>query len=110
MFSALVATMALAGVAAAQAPQTGQAEPRTGGRSAVADDDVGTAPVDRRYDPLEMVCKKTKPRTGSRVVRDRGDQRICMTRAQWEHVNNLAQDVMRERDRGQCGSGCGVPK
>ena len=103
-----LAALVIAGSALAQSgdPEAPVSNPA---RSSVADDDIGEAPVMRRHDPEEMVCKRNKPRTGSRVVRDRGDEKVCMTQSQWEHSAELGQEIMRERDRGICGgTGCSL--
>ena len=106
---AVAALTAAAGVALAQ-PQ-GASDPVASpvARSAVPDDDVGAAPEARRHDPLKMLCRRISPRTGTRIVRDRGDQRLCQTMAEWDRQAELAQEELRERDRGTCGSpDCGM--
>ena len=96
--------LASAGAAWAQTADAPPAPPPAR-PSAVADDNIGEAPKARRYDPTRIVCKKTKPKTGSRVVRDYGDQRICLTMAEWDRQTQAAQDLLKERDRGVCGAG-----
>lgn len=97
-----LAALALAGAAVAQPADPAPAAPA---RSGVADDDVGAAPVDRRYDPQRVVCKRSRPRTGSRVVRDPGDTRICQTMAEWDRQAELGREALAARDRGTCGAG-----
>jgi len=102
---AVLAVLAFAGHSWAQSPDA-PASPQPA-RSAVADDDLGKAPAAKRYDPTRIVCRKVKPKTGSRVVRDKGDERICLTQAEWDRHSDLAQESLKERDRGVCGFGCG---
>ena len=107
----VAAVMAMAGGALAQDDPIGAMEAVPGSqsprRSAVADDDIGTAPADARSDPDRVVCRRTKPRTGSRLVRDSGDTLICQTEAEWERAAELGREVLKERDRGLCAPSCG---
>ena len=97
-----LAALEMAGAALAQPADPETARPNG---SAVADDEVGSAAPDRRYDAQRIVCKRTRPRTGSRVVRDRGDTRICQTMAEWDRQGDLGREALAARDRGTCGSG-----
>jgi hypothetical protein len=104
-----LALLTIAGGAFAQAPDPAEPAATPATRSGIADDDVGAVAADRRYDPLRVVCKRSRPRTGSRVVRDAGDTRICQTMAEWDRQAELGQEALRQRDRGTCGPNpCGV--
>lgn len=46
-------------------------------------------------DPEEVVCRQFDV-TGSRVLK----QRVCKTRREWTHDNELAQEYMRGIERG----------
>lgn len=103
----VVAALGFAGVAWAQAPDTGAAPPPAA-PSAVADNDVGPGPDQRRYDPMRVVCKESRPETGTRIEKGKRSERICLTVAEWERREDLAREILKERDRGTCGSmGCG---
>lgn len=101
---AAAALAAAAGVALAQPASPGDPVAAPAGRSAVPDDDLGAAPEARRYDPLKILCRRIRPQTGTRIVRDRGDERLCQTMAEWDRQSELGQEALRERDRGVCGS------
>jgi hypothetical protein len=106
---AVTALTAAAGVALAQPESPADPVAAPAGRSAVPDDDIGAPPEARRYDPLKVLCRRIRPQTGTRIVRDRGDERLCQTMAEWDRQAELAQETMRERDRGVCGSpDCGA--
>ena len=103
----IITAMAFAGAATAQ--DAGTLPPKTPA-SAVADDDIGVAPVKRRFDPLRMLCRRVRPKTGTRISRAPSDERICLTAAEWERREEVARDVLETRDRGLCGQGgCSLP-
>jgi hypothetical protein len=104
----LLTILAMAGSAAAQ--QADPAATASSRPSAVADDDVGVAPAKRRFDPLKMLCRRVRPKTGTRISRAPSDERICLTAAEWERREEVARDVLETRDRGTCGpGGCNLP-
>jgi hypothetical protein len=105
----IAAMTASAGVALAQPAAPAEPVAAPAARSSVPDDDVGAAPEARRFDPMRVLCRRVAPRTGTRVIRDRGDQRLCQTMAEWDRQSELGQEALRERDRGVCGSpDCGM--
>lgn len=104
-----VAALAVTAGAALAQPASPTEPAATPARSAVPDDDIGAPPEARRFDPMKVLCRRISPRTGTRIVRDRGDQRLCQTMAEWDRQAELAQEELRERDRGICGSpDCGM--
>lgn len=101
---AVAALTPAAGVALAQPESPVEPVATPVARSAVPDDDIGVAPEARRYDPMKVLCRRIRPQTGTRIVRDRGDERLCQTMAEWDRQSELGQEALRERDRGICGS------
>jgi len=100
--------LAIAGTAQAQMlePRAPASEPS----SAIPDSDIGEAPEADRYDPKRVVCRRTKPPTGTRVVRGKRSEKICLAQDEWDRRSELGQETLKQRDRGTCGSeGCKLP-
>ncbi len=105
---AAVVAIAIAGSASAQTPDSDPPSPPSS-RSAVADDDLGEAPAVRRYDPMRIVCRRTRPPTGTRVITRGRDSRICLSMEEWDRRAEEAQSVFDEANRGACTTNsCGV--
>lgn len=105
----VAALTAAAGVALAQPAAPAEPVAAPVARSSVPDDDIGAPPETRRYDPMKVLCRRVAPQTGTRIIRDRGDARLCQTMAEWDRQSELGQEALRERDRGICGSpDCGM--
>ncbi|HYE43755.1 MAG TPA: hypothetical protein VEA15_10215 [Caulobacteraceae bacterium] len=106
------ATLALCTMTAFVAPGAARAA-ETPPAPAVSDDDIGTAAAERRYDPTKIICRRTRPPTGSRVSRGPRGERICLTTAEWDRRSEEARQNMRDGDRGVCGGhasgGCTMP-
>lgn len=104
----IAAALAVAGGAWAQAPEPEIApvEPTAARGSAIADDDIGEAPKVRNFDPLRMLCRRVRPKTGTRIVSAKNDSRICLTQEEWERRTEVAREALRERDRGVCSGSC----
>jgi len=59
-------------------------------------------------DALKVVCKRVRPPTGTRLVTGQTRQQMCMTRADWDVLEQETQEAIRERDKGICGgNSCG---
>lgn len=111
---AAIAVLATAGAATAQptdiTTETAAPEPVQTARSAVADDDLGEAPKVKAFDPTRMLCRRVRPKTGTRIARGPASERMCLTAEEWDRRAEVAQEVLEARDRGTCGStGCGLP-
>ena len=91
---AALASLAAAGSLAAQEPAAPDVV------EAVAD---GPA----RIDMQEVVCRNVRPPTGTRLQKRR-TERVCMTRAEWDHQSQEAQDARRRMDNGTCGPKCNL--
>jgi hypothetical protein len=108
----LAATLGLV-AAASLAPLASPARAQAAAAAETAEVGLGEAPEARRYDATQVVCRRTRPPTGSRVARGPRGERICLTMAEWDRRSDEAQQNLRERDRGLCGGhasgGCTMP-
>ena len=49
-------------------------------------------------DPNKVVCKNSKPPTGTRVRSSRTRTKVCMTKAEWDQQAAEAQEAARNLD------------
>lgn len=102
---AVMAAMFVAGVAwAGQDPAPAEAP------SGDVAPDEAAALADMRtagYDPLKVVCKRVGAPTGTRLQGPRIRHSLCMTRGEWEQLQEDSREILKERDRGICAPDCG---
>ena len=98
-----IAALLLAGAATAgQDPESTPVE-----LPSAPEADVDAAIERDVFDAMKVVCKRVRPPTGTRIIGQQTRQQMCMTRSDWDILEQETQEAIRERDKGVCsGSSC----